>query len=358
MAKIKCVRCGTELGFLSIKHKTDDGLVVCNSCIIKWEQEKYIEKIKKAGAWEIFLKIAEKHRDFLNDNAVLAHQVLVDGQGYSEAIINLEMERALAENPDVEKVEVSYDGEPNHQIEEDFKNLIELLSSKYGVDINKDLLLDAMYTAIVEVVEIKRPEKYERFKKMIASENPQSKEDYADAILKQYGEDFQENIPFLTMLLNEKEIILDSSQVLALLNERKKILELDTFEKRLLWGDPSGEIDFDSMNGFEFERFLGDLFKKMGYIVMNTKLSGDQGADLVVERFGEKTAIQAKCYSGTVGNTAIQEVVAAKNHYGCHKTLVITTSYFTPSAMSLANSNNVELWDRNKLDEIIQKHGD
>lgn len=356
MAKIKCVRCGTELGFLSIKHKTDNGFVVCNSCIIKWKQEKYIEKIKKAGAWEIFLKIAEKHHDFLNDNGVLARRVLVDGQDYSEAIINLEMERALAENPNVEKVEVSYNGEPNHQIEEDFKNLIELLSSKYGVDINKDLLLDAIYTAIVEVAEIKRPEKYERFKKMIASENPQSKEDYADAMLKQYGEDFQENMPFLTMLLNEKDIILDSSQVLALLNERKKILELDTFEKRLLGGDPSGEIDFDSMNGFEFERFLGDLFRKMGCKVINTKLSGDQGADLVVEKLGEKTAVQAKCYSDPVGNKAVQEVASSKNHYNCQKALVITSSSFTRSAISLASSNKVELWDRKKLDEMVNRY--
>lgn len=110
------------------------------------------------------------------------------------------------------------------------------------------------------------------------------------------------------------------------------------------------------MAGLEFERFLGDLFNKMGYKVTQTKLSGDQGADLIVERFGEKIVVQAKRYSETVGNKAIQEVVAAKNHYKCNKALVITSSNFTKSAIQLAKSNEVELWDGNKINELMNKH--
>jgi HJR/Mrr/RecB family endonuclease len=49
----------------------------------------------------------------------------------------------------------------------------------------------------------------------------------------------------------------------------------------------------------------------MGYRVEQTKLSGDQGADLVVIKLGEKTVIQAKRYGGKIGNSAVQEIMAA-----------------------------------------------
>jgi Restriction endonuclease len=73
--------------------------------------------------------------------------------------------------------------------------------------------------------------------------------------------------------------------------------------------------DVDLMDGLEFERFLGDLFRAMGYQSRVTKASGDQGADLIIEKFGDRTVVQAKRYSGTVSNSAVQEAVAAKAHY-------------------------------------------
>lgn len=105
----------------------------------------------------------------------------------------------------------------------------------------------------------------------------------------------------------------------------------------------------DELSGLEFEQILGVLFRQMGYKTEVTKASGDQGADLIVEKDLEKTVIQAKCYSTAVSNTAIQEVVAAKAHYNCSKAIVITNNYFTKSAIELAQSNGVELWDREDL---------
>ena len=93
----------------------------------------------------------------------------------------------------------------------------------------------------------------------------------------------------------------------------------------------------------------------MGYQVEQTRLSGDQGADLVVVKFGEKTVIQAKCYSGKVGNYAIQEIFAAMNLYKAHKGMVVTNNYFTPAAFELADANNIELIDRDSLEELIRK---
>ena len=55
--------------------------------------------------------------------------------------------------------------------------------------------------------------------------------------------------------------------------------------------------DLDGMTGTEFERFLGIIFRNLGYQV--TKASRRQGADLAVEQFGERTLVQVKrCAEG------------------------------------------------------------
>jgi len=92
----------------------------------------------------------------------------------------------------------------------------------------------------------------------------------------------------------------------------------------------------------------------LGYTVVQTSLSGDQGADLIISKNGEKTVVQAKKYAGKVSNKAIQEIAAAKDHYKAQKAIVITNSSFTKSAIDLALSNNVELWDGLKLKDTIQ----
>lgn len=114
--------------------------------------------------------------------------------------------------------------------------------------------------------------------------------------------------------------------------------------------------DVDMMTGSEFEGFVCELYRKMGYTAYVTKASGDQGLDVIAEKNGKRIGIQAKCYSGSVGNSAVQEAVAGKNYYNCDRIVVVTNNYFTNSAISLANANNVVLWNRDilktKIDEL------
>lgn len=105
----------------------------------------------------------------------------------------------------------------------------------------------------------------------------------------------------------------------------------------------------DAMNGYAFEKFLAQIFQTAGYDVEETKLSGDQGADLLISKFGKKMVIQAKNYSGNVGNSAVQEAIAAKSFYGCDDAMVVTNSYFTRSAIELANAASVRLTGRREL---------
>jgi Restriction endonuclease len=65
--------------------------------------------------------------------------------------------------------------------------------------------------------------------------------------------------------------------------------------------------------------------------------TGDQGADLIAKKNGRTIIIQAKCYQGTVGNKAVQEVISALAYYGGDEGWVVTNSFFTPSAKALAH---------------------
>jgi HJR/Mrr/RecB family endonuclease len=136
-----------------------------------------------------------------------------------------------------------------------------------------------------------------------------------------------------------------------------KQIELELFEKRLLGEDNKLTLeDIDGLSGYDFESFLKELFSKMGYQVEQTKLSGDQGADVVVVKFGEKTVIQAKRFNNSVGNKAVQEIMAAISFYKAQKGMVVTNNYFTKPALELAEANNIGMINREGLKELIEKY--
>ena len=114
----------------------------------------------------------------------------------------------------------------------------------------------------------------------------------------------------------------------------------------------------DSMTGAEFERFVANLFRKLGWKVQETGRSGDQGADLIATLAEERLAIQTKCYGSPVGNWAVQEVVASIAVYKAKRGMVVTNSTFTPGAVSLAAANCVELVDGQALCEMALQHED
>jgi len=114
--------------------------------------------------------------------------------------------------------------------------------------------------------------------------------------------------------------------------------------------------DIDKMDGIEFELVLKELFQNMRYNVELTSHTNDMGADLILSKSGERISVQAKNWSANVGNSAIQEVVSSLKVYKAQRGMVITSSYFTNQAMTLADHNHVELWNRDKLIEMLTKY--
>lgn len=117
----------------------------------------------------------------------------------------------------------------------------------------------------------------------------------------------------------------------------------------------AGMTEIDKMSGSDFELCLISLFSKLGYHVEHTGKIGDYGSDLVIERDGKRIAVQAKRYANHVGEDAVREAYSVKNLRRCTEAMVVTNSYFTTMAKTLARSNNVTLWNRDDLVNTILK---
>ena len=166
--------------------------------------------------------------------------------------------------------------------------------------------------------------------------------------------DIEPNFTIISKLLDKFNLKYDKEEVEKVIEEVREYIGLEEFEQDLCSSQKIDIGNFEKLTGYEFEGYLKGLFNLLGYTVLETPLSGDQGADLIISKDGEKTVVQAKKYNKKVSNKAIQEIVAAKSHYKANKTIVVTNSSFTKSAIDLALSNNVELWDGLKLKNTIK----
>ena len=135
----------------------------------------------------------------------------------------------------------------------------------------------------------------------------------------------------------------------------------DKFESKILDVERQNDaidiknIDND-MNGFDFEKYSSELLRANGFDKVSvTQFSSDFGVDVIAYKDDIKYSIQCKKYSSSVGIKAVQEVIASKAMNDCHVAAVLTNNYFTKSAKELAKKNNVLLWDRNKLIEMMEK---
>jgi restriction system protein len=130
------------------------------------------------------------------------------------------------------------------------------------------------------------------------------------------------------------------------------IYEILDFRKRKILIS-SGISDIDTMDGFQFEHYLVELFKKYHYKAVRTPDSGDYGADLILKKDGKKIVVQAKRYVNNVGIKAVQEVLGAKSYYKADEGWVVANSNYTKAAIKLAKESNVRLVARAELVSML-----
>jgi HJR/Mrr/RecB family endonuclease len=132
---------------------------------------------------------------------------------------------------------------------------------------------------------------------------------------------------------------------------------IDIREEALIKGGfESKQYKFASLSGEEFEDLLVRLYTSMGYIVEHPGGTGDQGGDLILNKNGQRILVQAKRYSGNIGNAAVQQAVAAKSYYDCNRVMLIGSSNFTRAALELASYNQVELIGKSEIQGLLLSH--
>ncbi len=109
------------------------------------------------------------------------------------------------------------------------------------------------------------------------------------------------------------------------------------------------------MSGGQFEVFVADLMRAIGYKATVLGGSGDQGVDVIAATGGERIAIQCKNYKKAVGNKPVQEVFAGAKHHRCQHAWVVAPAGFTKGAHELARSVGVSLFDANSIRKWIRQ---
>jgi HJR/Mrr/RecB family endonuclease len=74
---------------------------------------------------------------------------------------------------------------------------------------------------------------------------------------------------------------------------------------------------------------------------------------LILVKNNQRIAVQAKCYTGSVGVGAVQEALAGKAFYHCDDAWVVTTGNYTMNAKQLAKKANVHLLGKTELGQFI-----
>lgn len=133
----------------------------------------------------------------------------------------------------------------------------------------------------------------------------------------------------------------------ALLEERRISESAEYRRLKLL------NANWKALRSVEFEQFLKQVFYELGYTVEMTKVTGDQGGDLIVSKSGYRIAVQVKGYFHSVSNSAVQEAHTAKDYYRCHGSAVITNSRFTSGARDLAGTVGCVLIGEEELPALI-----
>lgn len=175
----------------------------------------------------------------------------------------------------------------------------------------------------------------------------------------------QNNFDFLILLLpyclENKDIVTAKSiiEFLEKVEPNHKVLikakkQLEKLEFKIE-NEQNGDKELDSLSGIEFEKLLCDKFKELGFFAEMTTGSGDFGADIIVETINQsKIIVQCKRFKNKVNLKAVQEVLGAVGHFNADVGIVITNNTFLNSAKKLAESNDVELWDENRLKLFLE----
>ncbi len=173
-------------------------------------------------------------------------------------------------------------------------------------------------------------------------------------------------IDIAEFLQEELQLPLDKAEELAKRIEKKYCQKTAAKEQNLVRtilektdkseSSPKASVySVDNLSEKEFEHFTKWLLEELGYKIHPGKYAAAFGVDLVAKKDCEEIVVLARRYPKTckVSNSMVLIAQEAKGSYGCGKSIVLATTYFTEQAIADAEKLNVELWDLDSLSKKI-----
>ena len=121
-----------------------------------------------------------------------------------------------------------------------------------------------------------------------------------------------------------------------------------------------GGIDLDRIDPIAFEELVRRLLERIGFEARTTKTSHDGGIDVIAVNpqpiIGGTVIVQCKRYSHVVGAPVVRDLYGALTHEGASKGILITTSWYSPDARRFAQDKPIELIDREKLQQLLDRY--
>jgi len=185
-----------------------------------------------------------------------------------------------------------------------------------------------------------------------------------DYLLQYLSDNFSNNDLQLQLHLDLSQMNRAKDSILLALQEHTKDLErarrVNTI-RGILYGKikpstPQNITDWIGQGNKVVVENLKELFVKMGYEVKEPNTQ-TQGINLLLKRANQKIAVKYTLISEeTVSVKTIQEAFAGKNYWDCNSCIVVTNGQFSDESLETANKLQIETWDGNVLQRLMDEY--
>lgn len=126
-------------------------------------------------------------------------------------------------------------------------------------------------------------------------------------------------------------------------------------ERKRIWFASKKQIsELYQLHPADFEVYVAELYKRLGYKTQLTKQSGDDGIDIFAKKYGKQYVIQVKKTIRLVGSPIIQKLYGSMGHARADYGICVTLGSYSTQARYFAAGKPIELVGGCELINLIR----
>lgn len=111
----------------------------------------------------------------------------------------------------------------------------------------------------------------------------------------------------------------------------------------------------DQMSKEDFVAYSSHLYKRLGYYISGIKTDEGKGIDLVISVKDKKYCVRCENEAEIITTDMLQSLAKGMKDYHCKQCLMITNKCLDEQAIAYAQTQAIEIIDREQLVELMQK---